>query len=80
MNESDVTICDLYPHMNREELAKAETNLKRYVVVLIRIHDRLRREGKSRLDDHRLTDLTAEPNPSMIPNERSNSPKKPTNN
>ena len=46
-NERPITIRDLYPHMTDEELAVAEANLKRYVAVLVRIHDRLKAEGKS---------------------------------
>ena len=42
-----ITIRDLYPQMSDEELAIAETNLKRYVALIVRIHDRLQDEGKS---------------------------------
>lgn len=42
-----ITIQDLYPHMSEEELAVAETNLKRYVTVVVRIYERLKAEGKS---------------------------------
>ena len=42
-----ITIRDLYPHMNEEELAVAEANLRRYVAVVVRIYERLKAEGKS---------------------------------
>jgi len=42
-----ITIRDLYPHMSEAELGVAEANLKRYVALIIRIHDRLKSEGKS---------------------------------
>jgi hypothetical protein len=44
--EREIAIRDPYPHMNEEELAEAEANLKRYVAVIVRIYDRLKAEGK----------------------------------
>ena len=41
-----ITIRDLYPHMSEVDLAVAEANLKRYVALLVRIHDRLKAEGE----------------------------------
>jgi hypothetical protein len=46
-NDQPITIRDLYPQMSEAELAVAEANLKRYVALLARIHDRLRVEGAS---------------------------------
>ena len=45
--DKPTTIRDLYPHMSEEELAVAETNLKRYVAVVVRIYERLKAQGKS---------------------------------
>ena len=71
-NEQPITIRDLYPHMSEADLAVAAANLRRYVAVLLRIHDRLRAEGKPWPDDAPLADLTLSGNDSTIPNERSN--------
>ena len=46
-----ITIRDLYPHMNEEELAVAEANLRRYVAVVVRIYERLKAEGNSWPED-----------------------------
>ena len=40
------TIANLYPHLKPNEQAEAEYNLKRYVALVWRIYQRLRREGK----------------------------------
>ena len=68
-----VTIRDLYPHMSEAELAVAQANLKRYVALLVRIHDRLKGDGKSWPDSP--VNLTASEMHRTIPGERSNSPK-----
>jgi hypothetical protein len=36
-----ISVRDLYPEMSDEELAEAEANLERYLLVLMHIHDRL---------------------------------------
>jgi hypothetical protein len=41
-----ITISDLYPDMSAEKLQEAEANLRRYVEILWRIHQRLKAEGK----------------------------------
>ena len=69
-----ITIKDLYPHMSEAELAVAEANFKRYVVVIVRIHDRLKSESKSWPDS--AANLTVSEMHRTIPGERSNSPKK----
>jgi hypothetical protein len=74
MQGRPITIRDLYPEMNDEELAEAEANLRRYVAVIVRIHDRLKAEGKTWPDPP--ADLTLSAGDFTIPNERSNSPKK----
>ena len=35
------TIKDLYPHMNDEELRIAEYNLRQYLALTLRIHERI---------------------------------------
>jgi hypothetical protein len=71
--DQPITIRDLYSHMSAAELAVAEANLKRYVALLVRIHDRLKAEGKSWPDSP--VNLTASEMHRTIPGERSNSPK-----
>ena len=62
--------------MTEEERAVAETNLKRFVAVVVRIYDRLKAEGKSWPDDASSTgELTLSGDDFTIPDERSNSPK-----
>lgn len=70
--DQPITIQDLYPHMSEAELAVAESNLKRYVALLVRIHDRLEAEGKSWPDAPRGFDSFG--NESYDSGERSNSP------
>jgi hypothetical protein len=36
----------LYPHMTDTELRIARANLRRYAAVIVKIHDRLKAEGK----------------------------------
>lgn len=43
------TIRDLYPHLTEEELGRAEDNLERYLVVVLRIFERLESEAESTL-------------------------------
>ena len=63
------TIHDLYPDLTDQELEEAQANLRRYLGVLIRMAERFSAEGRSIND---LTDLTASPKTTSIPNERSN--------
>ena len=48
--DKPITIRDLYPHMSEADLAVAEANLKRYVALIVRIHDR----DENVLDHHLL--------------------------
>jgi len=43
-NEPAVTIRDLYPHLNDEQLKEAEENLDRYLELTLRIYDRIRQD------------------------------------
>jgi hypothetical protein len=69
-----ISIGELYPHLSGEELEVAEANFRRYVAVIVRIYDRLKREGRSWPSPGRSSDLTASGKHPIIPNERSNSP------
>lgn len=40
------TIANLYPHLKRDEQAEADYNLKRYIALVWRIYQRLRREKR----------------------------------
>lgn len=71
-HEREITIRDLYPHMSDEQLAVVEANLRRYVAVLLRIHDRLKREGKTWPPPLKPGDLTTSRKHPIIPTERSN--------
>ena len=71
-DQHPITISDLYPDMSAEKLQEAEVNLRRYVQILWRIHQRLKAEGKTW--PRSPSDLTTRPGSSTIPTERSNSP------
>ena len=45
MEPNAPTLRDLYPDFTGEQLKEAEANLERYLAVMIRIAERLRREG-----------------------------------
>lgn len=72
-SQQPITIRDLYPEMNDQELATAEANLRRYVAIIVKVYDRLKSEGKSWPAE---PDLTGYVNHPTIPTERSNSPEK----
>ena len=65
-----ITIRDLYPHFNERQLHEAETNFRRYVAILWRIHSRLKAEGRSQ-SSAGSPDLTRSPESSIVPTERS---------
>lgn len=77
MNTQDpVTIRDLYPDFTEEQLEQAESNLRRYIAVMVRIYERILCEQGSEAAK-RLAygeDLTLSPSSSTIPDERSNNP------
>ena len=68
--QREITLRELYPSFNDEELAEAEANFRRYLAVVIAIAERLQREGGSILDDLE-PDLTVSATSSIIPDERS---------
>ena len=49
-DQTPIAISDLYPEFSKQELDEAETNLRRYLAVLLRMSDRLASEGRS-IDD-----------------------------
>jgi len=51
-----ITIQDLYPNLSSQELGEAQENLRRYVNLVWRIYQRLKREGslEAELANHRL--------------------------
>ena len=42
--ETEITIRNLYPHLNDEQLKEAEENLHRYLELTLRIYDRIRQD------------------------------------
>jgi len=46
-NDPPVTIRDLYPHLNDEQLKEAEENLERYLELTLRIYDRIRQDPEA---------------------------------
>jgi hypothetical protein len=72
-----ITIRELYPDFTDKELKEAEANLKRYVQILWRIHERLKAEGMPlpSLSGDSARDLTVPAGSSSIPTERSNTQK-----
>lgn len=69
-----ITIADLYPDMNEQQLAEAEANLKRFVAVIVRIYDRLTAEGKGWPEPPTPAELTDFGDGFTIPSERSKFP------
>jgi len=46
MDEKEISIRDIYPGQTDEWYLEAEANVKRYVAVIWRIYEQLRKEGK----------------------------------
>jgi hypothetical protein len=71
--ESNITLRDLYPAFTEEQLAEAEATFRRYIAVMVRIHERVRAEqgpdAATRLANGDLTGLRGSAN---VPVERSN--------
>jgi hypothetical protein len=71
-----ISLHHLYPHLTEAELEIAESNLRRYVAVMVRIYERIRSEQGPEAAK-RLAygdDLTLLPSSPTIPDERSNKP------
>lgn len=43
----DITIRDLYPRLNEEQLKEAEENLERYLELVLRIYDRIQKDPRA---------------------------------
>jgi len=65
--ENEISLRDIYPEFSDAEIAEAETNIRRYLAVLIRIAERLQADGYTPDD----LDLTLSGTESIIPDERS---------
>lgn len=63
-NDETPTLRELYPELSDEELEEARQNIRGYLTVMLRIHDRLEREREE-------ADLTAENRDAAMDNERS---------
>lgn len=46
-SQNKITIRDLYPHLNEEQLKEAEENLDKYLGVVLKIYDRIRSDPES---------------------------------
>lgn len=68
--EKEITLREIYPEFSDTQLAEAESNIRRYLAVLIRIANRLQAEGYTPAD----LDLTLSGTESIIQHERSKSP------
>jgi hypothetical protein len=44
--EEPIRMCDLYPHLNEEQLKEAEENFDRYLEIVLRIYERLNSDPK----------------------------------
>jgi hypothetical protein len=56
--DGTITIRDLYPHLNDEQLKEAEENLDRYLELALRIYDRIRQDPDAYDQFKTLTDST----------------------
>ncbi len=45
--EQDITIRDLYPRLNEEQLKEAEENLERYLELVLRIYERIQKDPQA---------------------------------
>jgi len=57
---TEITIRDLYPHLNDEQLKEAEENLGRYLEVTLRVYDRIRQDPDAYARFKTLTGSTAD--------------------
>ncbi len=49
MDHEEIKIHDLYPELSDDELKRAEENLKKYLKIVMRIHDRLTEEERLKI-------------------------------
>lgn len=45
--EQDITIHDLYPRLDEEQLKEAEENLERYLELVLRIYERIQKDSQA---------------------------------
>jgi len=67
--EKDITIRDLYPHLNEEQLKEAEDNLERYLELVLRIYERIQKDPQAYSAFKALTASRQNP---MMKDKRSN--------
>ncbi len=70
--DQPITLHNLYPHLTDQQLEEVESNLERYLAVMMRIAERLRGEGF----DLTSPDLTASGTEASIPHAKVESPTK----
>ena len=67
------SLSEIYPDFTEEQLQQAEATFRRYIVVMVRIYERVRAEqGPEAATRLAYGDLTLSSSSSTIPNERSN--------
>jgi len=74
-HKGDLTIRDLYPHLNEEQLKEAEENFKRYIELSIRMYRRIQADPEAYA---RFKALTALGQPPTIRDIKSSKPNTPT--
>lgn len=70
-NNHDIGIRGLYPHLNDEQLKRAEENLERYIELELRVYQRILADPEAYA---RFRALTSAKGNSRMESERSNSP------
>ncbi len=70
MDQKQITLRNLYPHLTADQLEEAEGNLERFLAVFARIAERLRTESSNLSDP----DLTASATEASIPHAKVESP------
>jgi len=58
MDKQPPTVRSLYPDLNAEQLREAEDNLEQYLLLVLRIYERIRSDPKSYTRFRRLTENT----------------------
>lgn len=75
-NKKDpITIHDLYPHLDEQQLKEAEDNLRSYIEIALRIYDRIKAANESvnnssltaSMADHRIDYEKVEPTNQQLP-------------
>ena len=61
ISEPDITIRNLYPHFNEEQLKEAEESIELYIELVLRIYDRIRSDPPNYADFRALTEAKESP-------------------